>query len=69
VLHWLKRRHKPDPDCSAGQLEAEQALARESQKLAKAHTETSAILEAAGALKDLGTQNDFAARIKHALGG
>lgn len=68
MLSWLKVRRKSPPAKTAGQKEADRALVGEDRKLAKANTETSAILEAAGALKRLGEQNDFAARIKHALG-
>lgn len=44
-------------------------MEEESRKLRKAETETGAIIEAAEKLKALGQANDFAARIKHALGG
>lgn len=68
MLSWLKVRRNRSPAKTAGQREAEKALVGEDRKLAKTETETSAILEAAGTLKRLGESNDFAARIKHALG-
>jgi hypothetical protein len=42
---------------------------REGEKLREVHKESRAIIETAERLKSLGDQNDFAARIRHALGG
>lgn len=68
LVRWLRRR-TDHPSETAEQRRAERAVEEESRKLRKAETETGAIIEAAEKLKALGQANDFAARIKHALGG
>lgn len=71
-MNWLRRmrakRHGSRPP-SAGQREAERAVRAEERKLERTATESHAILEAAERLKELGASNDFAARIRHSLGG
>jgi hypothetical protein len=70
VRNWLKRKgSKPSPAPTAGQREADRAADREGAKLREVRKETRAIIEAAERLKALGESNDFAARIRHALGG
>lgn len=76
-VRWLKimikrLRGEPEPELETRRprpTAADRALAREDQKLEKVHGETSEIMEAAATLKRLGERNDFAARIRHSLGG
>lgn len=71
MLHWLKRKgsEAPPPAASAGQTEAAKALGKAEQGLAEVKREGREILATAEKLRRLGQQNDFAARIKDALGG
>ena len=69
-MNWLKRtsrRHRPEP--TAGQDEADQALTEAREGLREIRKGEREILAAAEKLKRLGESNDFAARIKEALGG
>lgn len=72
-MSWLRtlisrlRRRPPAP--SPELREAERALARTEQRLGVIKGETSAILGIADQLVQLGEQNDFAARLRTALGG
>ncbi len=68
--NWLKRKgSKPAPAATAGQDAADKALDKETQKLRKVNAKTDEIMEAAGVLKHLGDQNDFAVRLRRAMGG
>jgi hypothetical protein len=69
-VKWLKWRthRRPDPP-SAEQREASRAVAREDRKFREITAETSGILEEVERLKRLGSQNDFAAKIRQAMGG
>lgn len=70
MLSWLKGRRKhPAPAATAGQREADKALDKETRKLRTVQGRTNEILEAAEELKALGARNDFAARLRDAMGG
>lgn len=70
MLSWRRGRRKDRaPASTAGQREADRALAKEDRKLRAVRGRTSEILEAAEELKALGSKNDFAARLRDALGG
>lgn len=71
MLQWLKRKGSkaPPPAASAGQAEASKALDKAEKGLAEVRGEEREILASAETLRRLGQQNDFAARIKNALGG
>jgi hypothetical protein len=72
-MSWLRtlisrlRRRPPAP--SPELREAERALERTEQRLGVIKGEASAILGIADQLVQLGEQNDFAARLRTALGG
>lgn len=68
-MRWLKRRSRPVPAATAGQREADKALEKAEQRLEETTGETRAILDAADKLRRLGETNDFAARIREAMGG
>lgn len=71
MLRWLKRKGSEPlpPAATAGQAEASKALDKAEQGLAEAKRGEREILATAETLTRLGRQNDFAARIKNALGG
>lgn len=66
---WLKRKETEPPAESAGQTEADRALGRAEERLERVQGETREILATAEKLRRLGQTNDFAARIREALGG
>lgn len=65
---WLRKKPEKRPACS-GQQDADRAVEQERAKLAAAHNETRKIHAEAGALKRLGEQNDFAGKLRRAMGG
>jgi hypothetical protein len=67
-MRWLKRKSEP-PAATAGQATADKALDKATQELRTVNAETSEILETVGKLRRLGEQNDFAARLREAMGG
>jgi hypothetical protein len=71
VWNWLKRKgSKPGaPAVSAGQFAADKALEKEDRKLREMNGRTGEIIGAAESLKALGVQNDFAVKIRRAMGG
>ena len=71
MRNWLRGRRKDSsgPASTAGQREADKALDKETQKLRTAEGQTDEILAAAETLKRLGEQNDFAVRLRRAMGG
>lgn len=72
MLGWLKIRRKrmaAAPACTAGQHEANKALDAETRKLQAIRKETRTIRATAEVLKGLGEQNDFAGRLRDAMGG
>lgn len=70
-MSWLKRKSKTTVDApdSAGQNEASRALGKAEERLEKVQDRGDEIMLAAETLRRLGDHNDFAARIKEALGG
>lgn len=68
-MRWLKRKSDPPPAATAGQTEATKALDKAEAGLEQVHREEHEILAAVEKLKRLGQQNDFAARIRDAMGG
>lgn len=68
-MRWLKRKNKPLPAATAGQAEAAKALGKAEAGLERAHKDEREIMAAAAKLRRLGQDNDFAARIREALGG
>lgn len=74
-MSWLRalmskfRRTRPATPPSPGLREAERALARTERRLGMIKGETPAIMGIADQLERLGEQNDFAARLRIALGG
>lgn len=74
-MNWLRtlisrfRRSRPPAPPSPELREAEQALARTERRLGTIKDQTPAILGIADQLVQLGAQNDFAARLRTALGG
>jgi hypothetical protein len=70
VLSWLKRKgSKTAPAPSAGQRTADRALAHEDRKLREADGRSSEIMSAVRELRALGVQNDFAGKVRRAMGG
>lgn len=70
MLSWLKRKKdKPLPAATAGQAEAAKALDKAEAGLEKAQRDGREILAQAEKLRRMGQENDFAARIREALGG
>lgn len=69
MLRWLKRKETEPPAASAGQAEASRALDKAEQGLAEVKSGEREILATAERLTSLGRQNDFASRIRDALGG
>lgn len=71
MLSWLKRKGSKTsaPAQSAGQRSAERAVKREDDKLREVDERTGEIIAAARELRALGTQNDFAGRLRRAMGG
>lgn len=67
MLRW--KRAKRTFASTAGQREADKALGKAEERLERAEGDTHEILVVAERLKRLGEHNDFAARIKEALGG
>ena len=69
-MRLLKRktRKRHDPP-SAEQREASRAVAREDRKFREVTAETSGIMREVEELKRLGRQNDFAAKLRQAMGG
>lgn len=68
-MSWLKRKTKRTPVATAGQHEASKALGKAEERLEQAEKRDHEIMVAAEKLRRLGDQNDFAARIREALGG
>lgn len=68
MLSWLRTKRRPHPD-EPGQEAAEQALEHEDRKLGAVHRQTRTIHSEAGALKRLGEENDFAGKLRRAMGG
>lgn len=72
-MSWLKRKNKQAPEepetPGAGQSEAIRALDKAEAGLERVQGETREILSAVRELKKLGEKNDFAARIREAMGG
>lgn len=68
-MRWLKRKSKEPPAASAGQTEAAKALGKAEASLERAHEGEREIMATAAKLRRLGQENDFAARIREALGG
>lgn len=74
-MNWLRTlisrfRHPRRPAVPSPELrEAERVRAWTEDRLGTIKDETSEILVAASRLKQLGEQNDFAARLRNALGG
>lgn len=74
-MSWLRtlmsrfRRTRYPAAPSSELREAERALARTERRLGMIKGETPAILGLADQLEQLGDQNDFAARLRTALGG
>lgn len=60
---------KGDKTSTTGQREADKALGKAEERLERAEDDTREILVVAARLKRLGEHNDFAARIRQALGG
>lgn len=58
-----------DAPASVGQREADRALGAADASLEQAHHGTREVREAARELKRLGDRDDFAARIRQAMGG
>jgi len=69
VLHWLKGKDKRKSASTPGQREADRALGKAEERLERTEDDTREILEVARKLRRLGEQNDFAQKIKEALGG
>lgn len=70
VVNWLKRRaNKRITRPTAEQREAGRALADQEKKLREVTAGNPEILKEAERLKRLGSRNDFAARIREAMGG
>lgn len=68
MLSWLRTRRKARPP-DAGQRAADKALANENKKLGAVTRESRTIREEARELKRLGEQNDFAGKLRRAMGG
>lgn len=68
-MSWLKRKKAEDTTATAGQHEASKALGKAEERLEKVEARGDEIMSAAETLRRLGDHNDFAARIKEALGG
>jgi hypothetical protein len=68
LLGWLRKTPKQRP-ADSGQSAADRAVKHEQTKLAAAHKETRKIHAEAGTLKRLGEQNDFAGKLRRAMGG
>lgn len=74
-MNWLRtlmsrlRRTRPDAPPSPELREAERALAHTERRLGLIKGETPEILGIAAQLEQLGEANDFAARLRIALGG
>lgn len=71
MLRWLKRKGNKDmpPAATAGQVEASKALGKAEAGLERVNKEGREILASAEKLRRLGDTNDFAARIREAMGG
>lgn len=67
-VFWRKRKSKI-PAATAGQNTAEKALGKAERELETVNEQTGEILGAAAKLARLGAQNDFAARLREAMGG
>lgn len=67
-MFWLKRKSKL-PAATAGQDTAAKALDKAEQELETVTEQTGEILGVARKLTHLGAQNDFAARLREAMGG
>lgn len=68
-MRWLHRKTDRVPASTAGLREADKALGKAEARLEQVQGETPVIMEAAHRLKRLGERNDFAQRIREALGG
>jgi hypothetical protein len=69
---WLRRRGSkppPGPASTAGQREADKALDKEDAKLREVQKRTGEIMSLADELQRMGRQNDFASRLREAMGG
>lgn len=69
-MSWLKRKKdERSATVTPEQHEASKALGKAEERLEQAEERTREIMSAVGELKRLGDRNDFAARIREALGG
>lgn len=68
-MRWPKRRSDPEQAPTAGQREADKALDEAEKKLKRTEGSTREILVVTEHLRRLGERNDFAQKIKEALGG
>ena len=68
-VRWLKRKKGEPHQESAGQAAADRALGRAEERLERTRDETREILATAEKLRRLGQTNDFAARLREAMGG
>ena len=73
-MKWLsgllrRLRHPRRPAPSSELREAERIRQWTEDRLGEVRNETSEIIDVANQLKRLGEQNDFAARLRNALGG
>lgn len=67
---WLKRKgSKTAPAPSAGQRTADRAVEHEGRKLREVERGNDEIMSAARELRALGIQNDFAGKLRRAMGG
>lgn len=69
MLRWKKGEKARAMPSTAGQREADRALGRAEERLEQVQNDTREILVVARRLRLLGERNDFAQRIKEALGG
>ncbi len=65
-MRWLKRRSEGPTD---GQREADKELGKAEARLERVKDDTREILTVADRLRRMGDHNDFAARIREAMGG
>jgi hypothetical protein len=68
-MRWKKGKRTPAPASTAGQSAADKALGKAEARLERAQDDTHEILAVTEHLMRLGERNDFAQRIKEALGG
>lgn len=68
-MNWLKRKSERKATVTPDQHEASKALGKAEERLEQAENRGREILATAEKLRRLGDHNDFAARIREALGG